>query len=131
MAFIQKMSERNGVIFYARNDDFYFGPRNNDQEAVVELPWGGGLLNFTPEANLAGQVETVEVHGWSTELGKAIIGRATRSDQTGRDSGRKSGPERIAETLNKPVMRVRTPVHTQAEADRAREPFWKKNRNSF
>ena len=117
MAFIQKLAERNGATFYARDGKFHFGPRNNASDAVVELPWGAGLLSFSPEANLAQQVETVEVHGWSAERGEAVIGQASRNQQTGRDAGRKSGAERIAEALNnQPVMRVRAPVHTQAEA---------------
>lgn len=118
IAFLQKLAERNGATFYVRNRQFYFGPRNNSDQAVVELPWGAGLLSFSPSANLAQQVETVEVHGWSAERGEAIVGRASRDEQSGRDSGRRSGAEYVAEALNnQPVMRVRAAVHDQAEAD--------------
>lgn len=118
MAFLGKLAERNRATFYARSGVFYFGPRNNDRMEVIELTWGKGLLTFSPQANLAKQVTTVEVHGRSATTGEPILGRASRGDESGRDAGRESGAERVARALGaEPVMRIRTPVHTQAEAD--------------
>ena len=118
MAFIKKLAERNGFTFYLRNGDFYFGPRKNTEQAVIEIGFGKGLFTFNPEVNLARQVEAVEVTGWSAAEGKTIIGRASKSDETGRDPGRASGSEQIASALNsQPTMRVRASVHTQEEAD--------------
>ncbi|MEE8056653.1 MAG: contractile injection system protein, VgrG/Pvc8 family [Pseudomonadales bacterium] len=118
MAFVKKLAERNGYTFYLRDGSFYFGPRNNTSSAIIEIGLGKGLFSFNPEVNLARQVEAVEVTGWSASEGKAIIGRASKNDETGRDSGGASGAEQIASALNtQPTMRVRASVHTQAEAD--------------
>ncbi len=118
MAFVKKLAERNGFTFYLREGSFYFGPRKNTEQAIIEIAYGKGLFSFTPELNLARQIEKVEVTGWSAAEGKTIIGVASKSDETGRDAGRRSGSEQIASALNnKPTMRVRASVHTQAEAD--------------
>jgi uncharacterized protein len=118
IVFLQKLADRNGDTFYMKGDKFYFGPRQNDRSDVLSLAWGKDLLSFSPEVNLARQVTTVEVHGWSAEKGEPILGRATRGDETGRDTRRESGADRITIALgNKTVMRVRAAIHTQAEAD--------------
>ncbi len=121
MAFLDKLAKRNKSTFYVRQGDraprFYFGPRNNSGSAALELAWGKGLLTFSPEVNLARQVQRVEVHGFSAVRGEPIVGRATSGEESGRDGGRESGAERVASALNtQPTMRVRAAVHTQAEA---------------
>ncbi|MET1133555.1 MAG: hypothetical protein ABWX60_09055, partial [Aeromicrobium sp.] len=74
--------------------------------------------SFTPEANLARQISEVRVHARSATEGKAIVGTAKRGDETGRDSKGASGSERVTKALSSsPVLSVRAPVHTQAEAD--------------
>ena len=118
IVFLQKLADRNGVTFYMRGDSLYFGPRQNDRSDVLELPWGKGLLTFSPEVNLSRQISAAEVYGWSAERGEQIVGRAARGDESGRDSRRDSGADRITRALgNKTLMRVRAAVHTQAEAD--------------
>ena len=118
IAFLSKLADRNGVTFYMRGDTFYFGPRHNDSSDVLELPWGKGLLSFSPEVNLSKQITSVEVSGWSAERGEAIVGRATRGEETGRDTRRQSGADRISTALGgESLMRIRAAVHTQAEAD--------------
>ena len=117
-AFLEKLADRNGATFYVRAGQFYFGPRNNNQSEAFALPWGKGLLSFSPEANLARQVQAVEVRSRSTEAGQAIIGRAPRPSQTAQDPTSESGSDTVASALNnQPTMRVRAAVHTQAEAD--------------
>lgn len=116
--FIDKLAKRNGATFYLRDGKLYFGPRQNDRSARIELKWGEGLLSFSPQANLAKQITEVKVHGWSAREGKPILGKAKRGDESGRDSQRKSGAERLAAAFGKaPIMSIRAPVHTQAEAD--------------
>jgi uncharacterized protein len=117
LAMLTKLAERNpGTTFYLRGDKLYFGPRRNDAGELVELGWGKGLLGFSPELNLAEQVSTVEVVGRSLD-GEDIVGRAGRGDETGRESRRQSGAERVATAIGKPaVMRVRAAVHSEAEA---------------
>ncbi|MEM6807839.1 MAG: contractile injection system protein, VgrG/Pvc8 family [Pseudomonadota bacterium] len=116
IAFLTKLAERNGATFYARDGAFYFGPRRNTESEAIKLAWGKGLLTFNPEAKLTQQLKTVEVHGWS-ESGEAVVGSATQGDETGRDTGRNSGAERVAAAVNtEPAMRVRASVHSQSEA---------------
>jgi uncharacterized protein len=118
LAFIGKLAERNGATFYHRDGQLYFGPRQNGAADVVELTWGQGLLGFSPEANLARQIAEVRVHGWSAAKGEAIVGRARRGDETGRDSQALSGGQRMVKALSaEPVLNIRAAVHTQAEAD--------------
>lgn len=118
MAFVVKLAERNGATFYHRDRSLYFGPRRNDASDVVELGWGEGLLGFSPEANLARQIGEVQVHGRSAATGEAIVGRARRGQETGRDSGSQSGGQRVVTALAAdPVLHVRAAVRSQAEAD--------------
>jgi phage protein D len=116
--FLEKLAKRNGAIFYMKGDKLYFGPRQNDRSDVLELTWGKDLLSFSPEVNLARQVTSVEVYGVSAEKGQLIVGRASRGDESGRDTRRESGADRVTKARgNKTVMQVRAAVHTQAEAD--------------
>jgi phage protein D len=116
--FLDKLAKRNGFTFKLRNTDFYFGPRQNDRGKIIELAWGKGLLSFSPEANLARQITRVEVRGRSAQTGEAIVGRAGRGDESGRDTRREGGPDRVTQALgNERVMSIRAEVHTQAEAD--------------
>lgn len=118
MAFIELLAERNQATFYMRGDQLYFGRRHSQDGAVVSLSWGFGLVSFAPEANLARQVTEVQVHGRSATEGKEIVGTAKRGDETGRDSRGESGSERVVSALSSsPILSVRAPVHTQAEAD--------------
>jgi uncharacterized protein len=118
IVFLQKLADRNGVTFYMNGDKLYFGPRKNDRSDVLELSWGKDLLSFSPEVNLARQVTTVEVYGWSADKGEQIVGRATRGDESGRDSRSESGADRITSALgHQTVMRVRAAIYTKAEAD--------------
>jgi phage protein D len=118
MDFLRKLARRNAATFYVRDGTFYFGPRKNDASEVVELAWGEGLLSFTPEANLDNQVSGVEVHGRSNPGGEAIVGRASRGDESGRDTRRESGGQRVTTALSdEHVMSIRAPVYNQGEAD--------------
>jgi phage protein D len=117
LAFIERMAELTGSIFYMRAGKFYFGPRSS-RSPTLEIPWGQGLERFSPTANLADQVSAVEVHGWSAIDAKAIVGKAQRGDETGRDGQRKSGGEWLATALGAaPTIKVSAPVRDQAEAD--------------
>ena len=118
MAFVEKQADRNEATFYMREGKLFFGPRNNDASEAIELNWGEGLISFAPEANLARQITEVEVHGWSAADGEAVVGRARKGDETGRDTRAESGADRVVTALSDtPVLRMRAAVHTQAEAD--------------
>jgi phage protein D len=117
LAFIERMAELTGSIFYMRAGKFYFGPRSSRSPAL-EIPWGGGLERFSPTANLADQVSAVEVHGWSAIDAKAVVGKAQRGDEKGRDGQRQSGGDWLAKALGgTPTIQVGAPVRDQAEAD--------------
>ena len=118
LGFIEKLAKRNGATFYMRDGKLYFVPRKNDRSAEIELILGEGLLSFSLQASLGTQITEVEVHSWSARDGKPIVGKAKRGDESGRESQRESGAERIATAFGKaPVMSIRAAVHTQAEAD--------------
>jgi hypothetical protein len=119
LSFIEKLAKRNSATFYMRGDTLRFGPRNNDKDGVMLLEWGKGLLSFDPEANLAEQVSDVQVFGWSPQQARPIRGRSQDGEETGREGGRRSGGEHVAEALGAPVvLHVRQPVRSQGEADR-------------
>jgi hypothetical protein len=86
---------------------------------VVELVYGEGLLTFKPEANLAGQVAKVEVYGWDKKAKKAIVGTATTGEESGL-TGKSAGQllnNFVQDPKKIPVLRLRQPVFTQAEAN--------------
>ncbi|HMG48279.1 MAG TPA: contractile injection system protein, VgrG/Pvc8 family [Allosphingosinicella sp.] len=117
LAFIERMADLTGSIFYMRAGKFYFGPRSSSSP-TLEIPWGQGLERFSPSANLANQVSAVEVHGWSAIDAAAIVGKAQRGDETGRDGQRKSGGDWLAAALGGgPTIQISAPVRDQAEAD--------------
>jgi phage protein D len=117
LAFIERMAELSGSIFYMRAGKFYFGPRSSRSPAL-EIPWGQGLSRFSPTANLADQVSAVEVAAWSAIDAAAVVGKAQRGDETGRDGQRKSGGDWVAKALgNASTIKVSAPVRDQAEAD--------------
>lgn len=117
LAFIERMAELSGSIFYMRAGKFRFGPRSSRSPAL-EIPWAQGLERFSPSANLANQATAVEVHGWSAVDAKAIVGKAQRGDETGRDGQRKSGGDWLASAFGgDSVVQVGAPVRDQAEAD--------------
>ncbi|MFC8130887.1 phage late control D family protein [Streptomyces sp. NPDC057302] len=132
MAFILKLAERNGVTFYERDRTLYFGPRRNDLADVVELEWGRGLLGFSPEVSLTRQVSEVRVHGRSVTTGAAIVGKARRGQESGRDTRARSGGERIVTALGKDtVLNSRAAVRTQSEADARAKAILEERAQSF
>lgn len=118
MEFIKKLAERNHFEFYVRDKTLRFGKPKDQGDGVVALKWGKGLLSFKPTANLAGQVTAVEVYGWDLKSGKAIVGRAQAGTESGRPARSESGGDALKKPGNQqPVLRIRQPVFTQAEAD--------------
>jgi uncharacterized protein len=119
LEFIKKLADRNERYkFHVTGKTLHFGPANDKQDPVVVLPYGGGLLSFKPEANLAGQVGAVEIVGWDTARKQAIVGRASRGDEPGRDPRRESAGDYLQSVVrDQPTLRLRQPVRSQAEAD--------------
>jgi uncharacterized protein len=104
----------------AKRPVLHFGKPRVRSKPVVRLKWGAGLLSFRPEANLAGQVARVEVYGWDVKRKEAIIGRASADEVLGPQS--KSIEQNVTSMARapgkEPVLRLRQPVFTQAEADK-------------
>jgi phage protein D len=117
---MKKLAERNHFEFYVSTPNkLHFGKPNDQGDGVVSLLWGRTLLSFKPEANLAAQVSQVEVYGWDSDQKKPIVGKAVAGEETGHDPRRPSGGERVRAILRKPpVLQVRQPVFTAAEAER-------------
>jgi phage protein D len=118
--FMKKLAERNHFEFYVSPPrKLRFGKPRDEGDGIVTLRWGQSLLSFKPEANLAAQVSQVEVYGWNPDQKKAIVGKAVAGEESGHDPQRKSGGERVRAALGKaPVLQVRQPVFTEAEAKR-------------
>lgn len=119
--FLKKLADRNHFeLFVDEQKILHFHKPSDTATAVVRLVWGEGLLSFKPEANLAGQVAAVEVYGWDPKKKKKIIGKARAGEESGKDAKGKSGGDQqkgVAEPSKQPVLRLRQPVFSQAEAD--------------
>jgi hypothetical protein len=116
--FIKKLAERNHFEFYVRKDTLHFSKPKDKGDGVVTLKWGEGLLSFRPEANLAGQVSGVEIYGWDTNSKRLIKGVARAGDESGREPGRQSAADLLRGPKTQlPMLRLRQPVFTKAEAD--------------
>jgi phage protein D len=118
--FVKKLATRNHFEFYVGTDGrLRFGPPRDRDSGIVRLLWGQSLLSFKPEGNLAAQVSEVEVYGWDSQKKKAIVGKAVAGEESGLESPRKSGGQVLRTALKKPpVLQVRQPVFTEAEAKR-------------
>lgn len=126
--FLKKLAQRNHVkedqfelyvdVEGRNRSTLHFGGPRVKSDPIVHLTWGKGLLSFRPQANLAGQVSKVEVIGSDTARKTTFIGRASA------ESGG-AHAKTIAEHLGalvrapgrQPVLRLRQPVFSQAEAD--------------
>jgi phage protein D len=116
--FIKKLAIRNHYEFYVdHKKTLRFGPPQDTEGGVVTLLYGQGLLSFKPEANLAKQVSSVEVFGWDPQTKKPIVGKAQAGEESGRDAQRRSAGDRLSAAIGKaPVLEMRQPVFTEAEA---------------
>ncbi|HLK48655.1 MAG TPA: contractile injection system protein, VgrG/Pvc8 family [Bryobacteraceae bacterium] len=130
---MKKLADRNYFEFYVSSSKkLRFGKPNDKSDGIVDLLWGRTLLNFKPEANLAAQVSQVEVYGWDPQQKKAIVGKAVAGDESGRDPRRQSGGERLRAVVRKaPVLQVRQPVFTTAEADRRAKAILNEHAKNF
>lgn len=120
--FLKKLADRNHFeLFVDEQRTLHFHKPNDKADAVVRLAWGEGLLSFKPEANLAGQVSKVEVRGWNPKTKETILGSASAGEESGLDGRSKSAGEQMKRAVRdpsrQPVLRLRQPVFTQAEAN--------------
>jgi uncharacterized protein len=118
--FLKKLAGRNHFEFYVDiHKDLHFGKPSDKRDGLITLRWGESLLSFKPEANLASQVSRVEIYGWDADNKKAFVGRADAGEESGHDPRRRSGGEELRSVLGSkegPVLEIRQPVFTQAEA---------------
>ena len=90
LAFIEKLAGRNKtVVYYIRDDKFYFGPRAQRGEARPSNWSGARDCELLPAGQFAKQVTEVVVHGRSAVKGEAIFGMARRGDEEGSDKQRR------------------------------------------
>lgn len=119
--FLKKLALRNEFALYVdETKTLHFAPRNSKGVAVVKLVYGQGLLNFKPEANLAGQISKVEIYSWDPIQGKAIVGVATTGEESGRtgeSAGKHMKSGLVVDPTKRPTLRLRQPVFTQSEAN--------------
>jgi len=117
---MKKLADRNHFEFYvSAPNKLRFGTPQDKGDGIITLLWGQSLLSFKPEANLAAQVSEVEVYGWDSDQKKAIVGKAAAGEESGLDPRRKTAGALLKTIVRKPpVLRVRQPVFTEAEAKR-------------
>lgn len=127
--FVKKLADRNHFELYVdAAKTLHFGKPRDRDDAVVTLRWGEGLLSFKPEANLAGQIAGVKVFGWDPKKKEQIVGSAGAGDESDIEANDKSAAQRIGSIVRdptkRPLLRLRQPVFTQAEANqRAKAAF--------
>ncbi len=127
--FVKKLADRNHFELYVdAQKKLHFGKPRDRDDAAVTLRWGEGLLSFKPEANLAGQIAGVKVFGWDPKKKEKIVGSAGVGDETDLAAKDKSAATRIGSLVRdpdkRPLLRLRQPVFTQAEANkRAKAAF--------
>jgi phage protein D len=132
LEFINRLAGRNGFEAYVTGRTLHFRPSQNQGGGVVTLEWGKSLLSFKPDGNIAGQISGVEVYGWNPKTKKEIVGKAAHGEEPGRDAKRDSGGDQIATVLrNQPVLRVRQPVFSQAEATTRAQALLKERADQF
>ena len=120
--FLKKLADRNHFeLFVDEKKKLHFHKPSDRSDAVVRLAWGEGLLSFKPEANLAGQISKVEVRGWNPKTKETIVGKASAGEESGLDGKSSSAGSRLKKFIKdpdkQPVLRLRQPVFTQAEAN--------------
>jgi len=132
LEFINRLAGRNGFETFVTGRTLHFRPSQNQGGGVVTLEWGKSLLHFKPEGNIAGQISGVEVYGWNPKTKKEIVGKATHGDEPGRDAKRDSGGDKVTKILrDQPVLRVRQPVFSQAEATTRAQALLKERADQF
>jgi phage protein D len=118
LEFINKLAKRNHYTVYVREDTLRFRKPKEQGDGALRLRWGEGLLSFKPEANLAGQISQVEVIGWNVNTKESIVGHASSGSVSGLDSGHSSAANLLGNAkFKQPVLRLRQPVFSQADAD--------------
>lgn len=118
--FLKKLADRNFFELYVdEKRRLHFAKPNDKANAVVTLKWGQGLLSFKPEANLAGQINKVEVYGWDRNKKDRIVGVASAGEESGLKG--KSAGQRLSrfvrDSKKAPTLRIRQPVFSKAEAE--------------
>ncbi len=120
--FLKKLADRNHFeLFVDEQRTLHFHPPADRSSPLMRLAWGSGLISFKPEANLAGQISRVEVYGWDPKKKERIIGIAGAGAESGKRAEDRSAAERLSsfvrEPSKQPVLRLRQPVFSQAEAN--------------
>ena len=125
LEFLSMRARRIGYEVSVQDRTLRFGPRKTDQSPVLTLHREVELLEFRPRLCTLGQVSEFEVHGWSAQDKKEVIGRAKVGDESKLMGGSRSGPASVRQAFEPPVSaRVSQPVHGQEEADQlARRGF--------
>ncbi len=114
----KKLAEKIGFEFFVfKNDLFFRPPANDNKEVVTNLNWGKSLISFKPQINITNQVSEVQVRGWDPGKQEAIIGKARKGEEHGRDGNRKSGGQKVEDSQGSVVSHYRRPVSSQKEAE--------------
>lgn len=117
--FMTMLAERNFFEFAVRGRTLFFRRPRGAKDVAAAMDYGRSLLSFTPELNMAGQVSEVTVRGWHPQTKEAIIGKARKGAEEGREQRRSSCGE-LVEKIHGATVEERVldrPVFSQQEAD--------------
>ena len=118
LEFLGMRARRIGYEVTVQDRTLRFGPRATDGQPVLTLHREVELLEFRPRLSTLEQVSDFEVHGWSAQDKREIIGRARVGDESRLMGGSNSGPATVRRAFEPPPSaRVSQPVHSQEEAD--------------
>lgn len=83
--FLTKLANDYGFEFFGEQTVAHFRPRTLQQRTPdLTLRYGESLTSFSPELNTADTVKTVEVRHWNPDTKSEIVGKATRSEGSGK-----------------------------------------------
>lgn len=74
-AFLAQVCATVGADFFLEDDELFVQTPARAADSAVSLQYGQGLVSFSAEVNLGGQVTSVSVHGWDPAT-KQAIGRS-------------------------------------------------------
>jgi uncharacterized protein involved in type VI secretion and phage assembly len=115
-SFLRRLAAAIGFELSVQGQALNFRKPAVGQRLAATLAWGTTLLSFRPRVTAAGQVGSVEVHGWDPSSKQAIVGMASAPDvqsKIGHERGAILGKFRKAQ-----ANVVDQPVTTTSEANR-------------
>jgi phage protein D len=118
MEFLLARAARIDYEVVVEDRSLIFGKRRIKDSAALTLRREIELLEFRPRLTTLGQVQELNVRGWSPKDKKEFVGRAAAGDEPTLMGGSASGPTRVGRVFGESgSTSVATPVQSQGDAD--------------